>query len=111
MACVASAFVASAFGSIGVRCFSFADRFGARAGALALAALVAISVGALVYWRNTFMPGPDNVWPYYASVYGALVFAALTIVLFSSRYTHAMWVVLGIYSIAMAFDTWLDMPL
>ena len=100
MALVACAFVGSVF----------ADRFGARAGTWALAALLPVSLGALIYWQSTFAPGPDNVWPYFVTLYGSLGFALIAMALFSSRYTHAhaAWVTLAIYAVAMAFDDQLD---
>lgn len=103
MALVASAFVGSVF----------ADRFGARAGTWALAALLPVLLGALIYWQSTFAPGPDNVWPYFVTLYGSLGFALIAMALFPSRYTHARaaWVTLAIYAVAMAFDDWLDTPL
>lgn len=103
MALVASAFVGSVF----------ADRFGARAGTWALAALLPVLLGALIYWQSTFAPGPDNVWPYFVTLYGSLGFALIVMALFPSRYTHARaaWVTLAIYAVAMAFDDWLDTPL
>jgi hypothetical protein len=103
MAIVGSAFV----GAI------IADRFGARAGVVALAVLAVVSAGALIYWRSTIGAGPDNVWPYFATVYGSLIFGVVAMLLFPSRYTHAYvtWIAVAIYVVAMAFDTWLDEPL
>jgi len=90
-----------------------ADRFGSRIGLRVYMSIAAVSVAALIYWRATMVPGPDNVWPYFVTLYGSLLNAVAVMALFKSRYTGALrvWAAVALFVVSMAFDARLDAPL
>jgi hypothetical protein len=85
-------------------------RLGARAGMRVFMLLFAVLPATLVYWLWSETLGAGNVWPYLCWMYGSLGTTALMMMLFPPRYTRSPheWMALGLFAVAMLFDSLLD---
>jgi hypothetical protein len=81
---------------------TISERISPRAGARLLLPLVLLGAASVAYWRWSVVVGSENLNPYAAVQFGALLLIMLMIWLIPSRYTRGgdLWGALALYALA-----------
>jgi len=79
-----------------------AERISLKAGLRLLVPLMLAGAGSVLYWRWSLLRGAEDILPYAAVQYGAMVAVLLAVLLFPARYTRGadLIVALAIYALA-----------
>lgn len=79
-----------------------AERVSVKAGLRLLVPLMLAGAASVLYWRWSLLRGTEDIVPYAAVQYGAMLAVALAVLLFPARYTRGadLLVALGIYALA-----------
>jgi hypothetical protein len=82
------------------------ERIDLRAGLIALAPLVVVGVGSVIYWRVGEMHGTGDLRPYALVQFYSMLAVIISAAIFPSRYSHGrvLFVAVGWYSAAKLFE-------